>query len=122
MFTIIAAIAQLEREMIAEKVRNGLINARAKGKRLGRPTSVDRTIVKALVKQKLSYREIAKLTGASHWIIREVIKEVMRSETNSTVQNVAVGKQMFPSTTLSKLIKKIVRRNHLRNQLFLLFH
>src|SRR6266566_1527875 len=36
-FTIIAAIAQLERSLIAERVRAGLRRARAEGKRLGRP-------------------------------------------------------------------------------------
>ncbi len=35
LFTIISAIAQLERELIGEKVRNGLQNAKAKGKRVG---------------------------------------------------------------------------------------
>ena len=34
---IIGAIAELERSLIAERVRAGLRNAKAKGKRLGRP-------------------------------------------------------------------------------------
>ena len=39
-FTIIAALAQLQRDMIADSVRNGLKNAVAKGKILGRrPTA-----------------------------------------------------------------------------------
>src|SRR6266481_7891362 len=37
-FTIIAAIAQLERSLIVERVRAGLRRARAEGKRLGRPS------------------------------------------------------------------------------------
>ena len=36
-FTIIAAIAQLERSLIVERVKAGLRRARAEGKRLGRP-------------------------------------------------------------------------------------
>ena len=36
-FTVLGAVAELERSMIAERVRAGLRNARAKGKRLGRP-------------------------------------------------------------------------------------
>ena len=36
-FTVLAAVAELERSLIAERVRAGLRNARAKGKRLGRP-------------------------------------------------------------------------------------
>ncbi|MGA8873441.1 MAG: recombinase family protein, partial [Candidatus Acidiferrales bacterium] len=36
-FTILGAVAELERSLICERVRAGLRNARAKGKRLGRP-------------------------------------------------------------------------------------
>src|SRR6185437_4074606 len=36
-FTILAALAALEREILVERVKTGLINARAKGKRLGAP-------------------------------------------------------------------------------------
>src|SRR5262249_19240884 len=36
-FTILGSVAELERSMIVERVRAGLRNARAKGKRLGRP-------------------------------------------------------------------------------------
>lgn len=36
-FTIISAVAQLERDLICERVSAGIRNARAKGKRLGRP-------------------------------------------------------------------------------------
>jgi DNA invertase Pin-like site-specific DNA recombinase len=38
-FTVLGAVAELERSLIAERVRAGLRNARAKGKRLGRPRS-----------------------------------------------------------------------------------
>ncbi len=41
-FTVLGAVAELERSLIVERVRAGLRNARAKGKRLGRPrVSVD---------------------------------------------------------------------------------
>src|SRR6202521_1611754 len=39
-FTVLGAVAELERSLIAERVRAGLRNARAKGKRLGRPVVV----------------------------------------------------------------------------------
>ena len=38
-FTVLGAVAELERSLIAERVRAGLRNARAKGKRLGRAAS-----------------------------------------------------------------------------------
>ena len=37
MFQIIGAMAEFERALIQERVRAGMRNARAKGKRLGRP-------------------------------------------------------------------------------------
>jgi DNA invertase Pin-like site-specific DNA recombinase len=36
-FTVLGAVAELERSFIVERVKAGLRNARAKGKRLGRP-------------------------------------------------------------------------------------
>src|ERR1700721_860421 len=40
LFTIVSAVAQLERDLIKERVNAGLRNARANGKRLGRPRRV----------------------------------------------------------------------------------
>src|SRR5215831_10166097 len=41
-FTILGSVAEMERSMIAERVRAGMRNARAKGKHIGRPrVSVD---------------------------------------------------------------------------------
>src|SRR6266446_6532202 len=41
-FTILGSVAEMERQMIVERVKAGLRNARAKGKRIGRPgASVD---------------------------------------------------------------------------------
>src|SRR5882724_10882443 len=39
-FTVLGAVAELERSLIVERVKAGLRNARAKGKRLGRPKRV----------------------------------------------------------------------------------
>src|SRR5579862_7284786 len=48
-FTVLGAVAELERSLITERVRAGLRNARAKGKRLGRPKkAVDKAQVVAL--------------------------------------------------------------------------
>jgi DNA invertase Pin-like site-specific DNA recombinase len=38
LFTIVSAVAQLERALIRERVKAGLRNAKLKGKTLGRPT------------------------------------------------------------------------------------
>src|SRR2546427_2532387 len=39
-FTVLGAVSELERSIIVERVKAGLRNARAKGKRLGRPRKV----------------------------------------------------------------------------------
>lgn len=44
-FHVMAALAQLERELISERTRAGLEAARARGKRLGRPKKGHRRIV-----------------------------------------------------------------------------
>ncbi len=41
MFQIIGAMAEFERALIQERVRAGLRNARAKGRRLGRPRVIE---------------------------------------------------------------------------------
>lgn len=48
-FTVLGAVAELERSLIVERVRAGLRNARAKGRRLGRPkVDTDATRIAAL--------------------------------------------------------------------------
>jgi DNA invertase Pin-like site-specific DNA recombinase len=54
-------MAEFERALIQERVRAGLRNARAKGKRIGRPRQkVDSSNVLALRAQGLSWREVSE--------------------------------------------------------------
>jgi DNA invertase Pin-like site-specific DNA recombinase len=65
-FTVLGAVAELERSLIAERVKAGLRNARAKGKRLGRPrVIVDADRVAALRAHGCSWREITAEMGVS---------------------------------------------------------
>jgi len=60
-FTIISAVAQLERDIIAERVKAGLRRARENGKKLGRPrVVVDTTRIAVLRGQGRSWAEISK--------------------------------------------------------------
>jgi DNA invertase Pin-like site-specific DNA recombinase len=60
-FTVLGAVAELERSLIVERVKAGLRNARAKGKRLGRPrVSVSATKIQELRAEGLTLRDIAK--------------------------------------------------------------
>jgi DNA invertase Pin-like site-specific DNA recombinase len=65
-FTVLGAVAELERSLIAERVRAGVRNARAKGKRLGRPSlGVQAAEVRTLHKGGKSFAEIGKKLGVS---------------------------------------------------------
>lgn len=59
MFTIISAIAQLERDIIRERVLAGLINAKEKGVKLGRPSKRNDYQIRVLFEKGMTYREIA---------------------------------------------------------------
>lgn len=60
MFTIISAIAQLERDLTAERVKNGLKNARAKGKKLGTPKRIKDDEIRQLRAEGLAPNAIAR--------------------------------------------------------------
>jgi DNA invertase Pin-like site-specific DNA recombinase len=65
-FTVLGAVAELERSLIAERVRAGLRNARAKGKTLGRPrVVVDAAQIARLRASGASWPEIARQLGVS---------------------------------------------------------
>jgi DNA invertase Pin-like site-specific DNA recombinase len=64
MFHVVSAMAEFERALIQERVKAGLRNAKAKGKRLGRPRAdVDLSQVEALRASGASWREIAGKLG-----------------------------------------------------------
>jgi DNA invertase Pin-like site-specific DNA recombinase len=78
MFTIIAAMAELERSIIRERVVAGLEYARQHGTKSGRAVGRPRAIfrrdeVAALRKQGFSLREIARKLGAGVGTVRRVL-------------------------------------------------
>jgi len=65
-FTVLGAVAELERSLIIERVRDGVRNARAKGKRLGRPTvNVARARIASMRSGGASWRVISTELGIS---------------------------------------------------------
>lgn len=65
-FTVLGAVAELERSLIAERVRAGLRNAKSKGTRLGRPRKrLDPGVIAALRAQGASWQTIGKKLGVS---------------------------------------------------------
>ena len=77
-FTIISAVAQLERDIIAERVKMGLRRAKENGKRLGRPqgTSLDIEAASRLRREGMGLRQIAEKLGSSKTTVARVLAEV----------------------------------------------
>jgi len=79
MFQIIGAMAEFERSLIQERVKAGLRNARAKGKRLGRPSvHVDGAEIARLRSQGLGWRAIASKLGVG---LGTVVRAAGKSKT-----------------------------------------
>lgn len=89
MFTIVSAIAELEADIIRERVIAGIANARAKGVKLGRPSpDVDQEEVRRLRDSGLTIRAIAgKLNLKRSFVHKTLLNhspffpEISRSET-----------------------------------------
>lgn len=66
-----SAVAQLERDLIRERVTAGIRNARANGKQLGRPKrTVDREEILKLKSQGHSLRRVATTLGCGYGTVR----------------------------------------------------
>jgi DNA invertase Pin-like site-specific DNA recombinase len=77
MFTIIGAMAQLERDIIRERVKAGLEHARARGVRLGRPVArVDVEDLRTLYRQGLRVPDLARRFHCSRSTIRRRLRQV----------------------------------------------
>ena len=80
MFQIIGAMAEFERALIQERVKAGLRNARAKGKRLGRPrVFVSETRVESLRASGASWREISKELGVGIGTVRRTAQRLAKN-------------------------------------------
>ena len=72
-FTVIAAISQLERELIVERVKNGLKAAKARGKHIGRKKMRDSDLIRKLRAAGMTYRNIATIAKCSHGAVHAEI-------------------------------------------------
>ena len=76
-FHVIGAVAEFEKDIIKERVKAGLENAKRKGKKLGRP-GVDDSVIeeaKVLRGQGKSFRTIGKELGISEGVVRQRLKD-----------------------------------------------
>jgi len=73
-FTVLGAVAELERSLIRERVKAGLRNAKAKGKHVGRPKAIlDASEIAGLRAQGLSWLAIAEKLGVGEGTVRRMV-------------------------------------------------
>ncbi len=86
-FTVLGAVAELERSLIVERVRAGMRNARAKGKRIGRPPrtylnqDTRRSIYEEHVRSGVSLRQLAARFGTSFGTVQHCIQLYQKAST-----------------------------------------
>ena len=78
-FTVIAAIGQLERELIVERVKNGLRNAKLKGKQIGRKKTRNSELIRSLLNSGMTLRATAKVANCSHGSV-SLERAIMKKE------------------------------------------
>jgi DNA invertase Pin-like site-specific DNA recombinase len=100
-FTVLGAVAELERSLIVERVRAGLRNAKAKGRRLGRPrVACDAARIAALRSQGFGWKKIAREMGCG-------VSTVLRARPTRVRQSLPIQRLQvlcFPSAPESSRV------------------
>lgn len=74
-FGILAILSELDRQLIVERVKNGISNARAKGKQIGRLKTRNDELIHSLRKAGHTYKAIARLAGVSQGTVSNSLKQ-----------------------------------------------
>jgi DNA invertase Pin-like site-specific DNA recombinase len=103
LFTVLAGIAEFERDLIRERTAAGLQAARRRGRKLGRPESLtaqDRARAGRLRSAGASHRAIARQLGCSHSTVRRALAGVEqkphRRNGHSTAATSRIGTIQIP--------------------------
>lgn len=79
LFSIISSISQMERDLISERVKNGLRNAKSKGKKLGPPEKINKEIIEQLLNEPgMTYSKIANIANCSKSTVCRVAKNISK--------------------------------------------
>jgi len=87
-FTILAAVAELERRLIADRVREGMAHARRQGKQLGRPRVQDRPgfaerwarVAPELAAGRISQRQAARRLRVGQGTVARLLRAAPEGE------------------------------------------
>lgn len=82
MITMFSLFAEIERDLISERTKEGIAAARAKGKDIGRPKGAlgkskldgKEEEIRQLLKKEVGITSIAKIVGVSRTALRHFIK------------------------------------------------
>jgi DNA invertase Pin-like site-specific DNA recombinase len=92
-FTVLGAVAELERSLIVERVKAGMRNAKAKGRAIGRPrANVGVSAVTRLRDSGASWRTIGRKLGISARTVKRLWgKRLSKRTAGSGVDSAALG-------------------------------
>lgn len=76
MFHMVSAFAAFEADLIKSRVKAGLANAVANGKKLGRPSKLNHDQIKTLRGKGMSLSQIAKSIGSSKGAVSKSLKKL----------------------------------------------
>ena len=79
LLAVLGALAQLERDLIRERVTAGLARARSLGKHIGRAKTRPSELIRALLKSGMTLRGTAKVAQCSHGSV-SLERKLMRQE------------------------------------------
>jgi DNA invertase Pin-like site-specific DNA recombinase len=91
LLTMLAAVAEFERDLLIERTKLGIDRARRAGKRIGRPPVLRPPVerVRKLRAAGAGWPEVATKLGCSIWVAREAAKTGGRISRRSSVGNAA---------------------------------
>lgn len=85
LLAVLGALAQLERDLIRERVIAGLTRARQCGKHIGRRKTRPSEVIRALLRSGLSLRACATIAKTSHGSV-SLEKKIMKQEEQARIQ------------------------------------
>ena len=111
LYTILGALAQLEREMIVERVRAGMKNAKAKGVRIGRARKRNSMLIENLLEAGLSFREIAKISKCSHGSVSAQKKEWLKKKSDAESEKLKKITNEMKESGIEKTVEQMKSMN-----------
>lgn len=106
-FVIISAIAQLERDLIAERVKNGLAAARARGQHIGRVRKRNDALIHSLLEAGLSYREVARIAKCSHGSVHASKLELRKKKELAEQKKIAESSLKLQENSLEATLERM---------------